>query len=129
MAKSKQCEQVIKQITEAFADTPRPKNDNFGYDWDDPEDDNMQVDFSKFKHWRDITFDLLFKHQNYIMCLTDEGFRYMLPAFMTFIVIKGYEAKSELIRHLTHPKFLHPNSYTSQEQKKFEKRVYSFSKE
>lgn len=128
MTKPKQCEQVIKQITEAFVDTPRPKNDNFGYDWYDSADDNMATKFSKYKHWSEIPFELLYRYRDDLIFLTREGFRYILPAVMSFVLIKGHETDmliENIIHRLQPPELENPELYNVKYQLDFAKNQYT----
>lgn len=103
---------TIEQIKKAFSATPPPKDWKIGYDWWRSEDDNMQVDFKKYKNFG-MPFDLILRYRDELVFLTDGGFRYCLPAFMLTILEHGYEADTlvdNILRFLVPPSLLYTAS-------------------
>ncbi len=93
MKKSKKCEDVIKQIADAFADVPRPASTGygFGHDWMEASDDNMDVHFSKYKHWSNIPFELLLRYHESTTWLTEVGFRGRLQIYVASFYDLGFD--------------------------------------
>lgn len=122
--------EVIEQIKKAFTDTPPPKGWKIGYDWNDPEDDNMEVAFKKYAHWQELPFEIIFQYRNELFYLTDEGFHFYLPAFMVAILKRGHDTDTlvdTILDRLVPPSLYYPNSYEEKDEASYEKRAKLFT--
>jgi hypothetical protein len=60
------------------------------------------------KHWKELTIDFIVQHREEIECVTADGFRFYLPAFMLAVLLHWDEVDTlplNLISALTPPKF------------------------
>jgi hypothetical protein len=73
---------VLAQIQAAFADVPRPANDDLLH----PNcfDDNDIAELYEVVDWRDLTDAIVENEYAALSFLSPEGFRYFIPAFMIF---------------------------------------------
>ena len=73
-------QRVAKQIEEAFADTPYPRDNNIGStDRDDDRDIELAL---RGQHWREITLEAIFEYRGHLPFLTPNALQFYLPAFM-----------------------------------------------
>lgn len=73
-------QKIVRQIEEAFADTPYPGDSNIGWGcgWEGKEFERVL----RGKHWKELSLEIIFTHRDELPCTTPEGFRFYLPAFM-----------------------------------------------
>ena len=98
---------VAKQIEEAFADTPYPGDNNIG--WGCGSEGKEFEEVVRGKHWKDLTLDFIIKHRSNIHCMTTDGFRFYLPAFLLAIVWHWEEVDTlpiGVFRSLTPPDYV-----------------------
>jgi hypothetical protein len=88
-------QRVVKQIEEAFSDTPYPQETGiYGY----------SIDYDlQGKHWKEITPDIIFRQRGELSFITFEAFRFYLPVFMRAALLHYDEVDTlpgNLISHL-----------------------------
>lgn len=131
---------AIDKIKEAFADTPPPTDWKIGYDWWEGEENNMETKY-KGKHWLNLPFDLLFRYREKLPFMTQQGFRYYLPAYMLSLLV--FEHKMDTMVYFILDQLIPPTlrcrnswtilsktySYTERDDRYFEYyRAYHFTK-
>jgi Uma2 family endonuclease len=93
-------QQVVKQIEEAFANTPHPGNKRIGVY-------GYSIDYDLLgKHWKEIPLDIIVKQRGELSFLTLEAYRYYIPAFMTATLLHYEEVDTlagNLISHFSPP--------------------------
>ena len=72
----------LAQIEEAFADAPRPSDEDLLHER--CMDDNDIVHLYPVEHWRDMPDDLVESEYAALAFLSPDGFRHYIPAFMCF---------------------------------------------
>jgi hypothetical protein len=73
---------TLAQIEEAFADAPRPPNDELLHER--CMDDNDIVHLYPVDHWREMPDDLVESEYAALSFLSPAGFRHFIPAYMGF---------------------------------------------
>ena len=73
---------ALAQIEEAFADAPRPPNEDLLHE--QCMDDNDIVHLYPLEHWRDMRDDLVESEYAALAFLSPDGFRHFIPAYMSF---------------------------------------------
>ena len=73
---------ALAQIEAAFADAPRPPNDDLLHE--QCMDDNDIVRLYPLEHWRDMPDDLVESEYAALAFLSPDGFRHFIPAYMGF---------------------------------------------
>ena len=73
---------ALAQIEEAFADAPRPSNDDLLHE--QCMDDNDIVRLYPLEHWRDMPDELVESEYAALSFLSPDGFRHFIPAYMGF---------------------------------------------
>jgi hypothetical protein len=73
---------ALAQIEEAFADAPRPSNDDLLHER--CMDDNDIVYLYPVEHWRDMPDELVESEYAALSFLSPDGFRHFIPAYMGF---------------------------------------------
>jgi hypothetical protein len=75
-------EDVLAQIDAAFSDVPRPSNDDLLH----PNcfDDNDIAALYAVANWRDLSDAMVENEYAALFFLSPEGFRFFIPAYMTF---------------------------------------------
>jgi Family of unknown function (DUF6714) len=73
---------ALAQIEEAFADAPRPTNDDLLHER--CMDDNDLVHLYPVEHWRDMPDELVETEYAALSFLSPDGFRHFIPAYMRF---------------------------------------------
>lgn len=73
---------IIAQIASAFADVPRPTNDELLH----PNcfDDNDIAALYEIEDWRDLSDSMVENEYGALAFLSPEGFRFFIPAYMSF---------------------------------------------
>jgi hypothetical protein len=75
-------ERALAQIEAAFADAPRPSNEDLLHER--CMDDNDIVYLYPVAHWRDMPDDLVESEYAALSFLSPDGFRHFIPAYMGF---------------------------------------------
>jgi hypothetical protein len=75
-------ERALAQIESAFADAPRPSNDDLLHEL--CMDDNDIVYLYPVAHWRDMPDELVESEYAALSFLSPGGFRHFIPAYMSF---------------------------------------------
>lgn len=70
-----------EQIAHAFADVPYPGDDNIGYSHEDYESESI-TQWLRGRHWSELRLDSLLEHNGSLLFMTDEAYRYYLPAYL-----------------------------------------------
>jgi hypothetical protein len=73
---------ALAQIGEAFADAPRPSNDDLLHE--QCMDDNDIAELYPVEHWRDMPDELVESEYAALSFLSPDGFRHFIPAYMGF---------------------------------------------
>jgi hypothetical protein len=73
---------ALAQIEEAFADAPRPSNEDLLHR--QCMDDNDIVQLYPVEHWRDMPDELVETEYAALSFLSPDGFRHFIPAYMGF---------------------------------------------
>jgi hypothetical protein len=73
---------ALAQIEEAFADAPRPPNDELLHE--QCMDDNDIVELYPIEHWRDLPDERVESEYAALSFLSPDGFRHFIPAYMGF---------------------------------------------
>jgi hypothetical protein len=73
---------ALAQIEAAFADAPRPPNDDLLHER--CMDDNDIVHLYPVEHWREMPDELVETEYAALSFLSPEGFRHFIPAYMGF---------------------------------------------
>jgi hypothetical protein len=73
---------TLAQIEKAFADAPRPANDDLLHE--QCMDDNDIVHLYPVEHWRDVPDELVESEYAALSFLSPDGFRHFIPAYMIF---------------------------------------------
>jgi hypothetical protein len=73
---------ALAQIEKAFADAPRPPNEDLLHE--QCRDDNDIVHLYPLEHWRDMPDDLVESEYAALSFLSPDGFRHFIPAYMGF---------------------------------------------
>jgi hypothetical protein len=73
---------ALAQIREAFADAPRPSNEDLLHE--QCMDDNDLVHLYPVEHWRDMPDDLVESEYAALAFLSPDGFRHFIPTYMSF---------------------------------------------
>lgn len=89
---------VAQQIEEAFADTPRPDDDQIA----EPGGDNRDVLRAlRGREWHDLSLAVITDFHVDLLVLTPEAFRYYLPAFL-LAILYHYQHTSTLPLSVMH---------------------------
>ena len=73
---------ALGQIEEAFADAPRPTNEDLLHE--QCMDDNDLIYLYEVEHWRDMPDELVESEYAALAFLSPDGFRHLIPAYMSF---------------------------------------------
>jgi hypothetical protein len=73
---------ALAQIEAAFADAPRPPNDELLHE--QCMDDNDIVELYPIEHWRDMPDERVETEYAALAFLSPDGFRHFIPAYMGF---------------------------------------------
>ena len=73
---------TLAQIEEAFADAPRPSNEDLLHER--CMDDNDIVRLYPIAHWREMPDELVESEYAALSFLSPDGFRHFIPAYMGF---------------------------------------------
>jgi hypothetical protein len=73
---------TLAQIEQAFADAPRPTNDDLLHER--CMDDNDIVRLYPIAHWREMPDELVESEYAALSFLSPDGFRHFIPAYMGF---------------------------------------------
>jgi hypothetical protein len=73
---------ALAQIEAAFADAPRPSNDDLLHE--QCMDDNDIVQLFPLEHWRDMPDELVESEYAALAFLSPDGLRHFIPAYMSF---------------------------------------------
>jgi Family of unknown function (DUF6714) len=73
---------TLAQIDEAFADAPRPSNDDLLHER--CMDDNDIARLYPVEHWRELPDELVESEYAALSFLSPDGFRHFIPAYMGF---------------------------------------------
>ena len=73
---------ALAQIEEAFAEAPRPSNENLLHE--QCMDDNDIVRLYQVANWREMPDELVETEYAALSFLSPEGFRHFIPAYMSF---------------------------------------------
>jgi hypothetical protein len=73
---------ALAQIEDAFADAPRPPNEDLLHE--QCMDDNDIVRLYPLEHWRDMPDELVESEYAALAFLSPDGFRHFIPAYMSF---------------------------------------------
>ena len=73
---------TLAQIDEAFADAPRPSNDDLLHER--CGDDNDIVRLYPVAHWRELPDELVESEYAALSFLSPDGFRHFIPAYMGY---------------------------------------------
>ena len=73
---------ALAQIEAAFADAPRPSNEDLLHE--QCMDDNDIVQLYPVEHWRDMPDELVESEYAALSFLSPDGFRHFIPAYMGF---------------------------------------------
>jgi len=73
---------TLAQIEDAFADAPRPSNDDLLHER--CMDDNDIARLYPIAHWQDMPDDLVESEYAALSFLSPDGFRHFIPAYMAF---------------------------------------------
>jgi Family of unknown function (DUF6714) len=73
---------TLAQIDEAFADAPRPSNEDLLHER--CMDDNDIARLYPVSHWRELPDELVESEYAALSFLSPDGFRHFIPAYMSF---------------------------------------------
>ncbi len=99
-------QQIAQLIRDAFSITPYPGDNQIS--GDDPFDGLSVQEAFRGKHWRDVSLELLLNHHDKLPFMSDEAYRFYLPAYLLGILfhfeeLDGYSFPHQLFRTLAPP--------------------------
>lgn len=77
-------EQVLRQLDAAFADAPRPANEDLLHE--QCFDDGDIAALYGIGHWRDVPDDIVEREYAALSFLSAAGFRHFIPAYMSWVL-------------------------------------------
>jgi hypothetical protein len=78
---------LLRHMEEGFGGLPYPGDENIAASSDGSGDAERLRKALKGLHWRDVPFEVLVSVRSSVSSLSLEGFRFYLPAFMTFSIL------------------------------------------
>jgi hypothetical protein len=97
---------LLRHMEESFGGLPYPGDENIAARGDGSGDAERLRKALKGLHWRDVPFEVLVSVRSSVSSLSPEGFRFYLPAFMSFSILDPSRADvipEFLIGALTRP--------------------------